>query len=471
MDPLKQAPKAQSHSPLDDPAQSLKASPTAGLASSLVCGGCGTVVADTEPYPFRCPRAGDGGDHVLRRLLEVSRLEFARGEREPNPFLRWRRLFHAYHLATANGMSDASFVALVSELDAEVARVDGHGFVVTPFVASPELAGKLSTDAEIWVKDETGNVSGSHKARHLFGLLVHLEVVGRLGMVTGTPPPLAIASCGNAALAAAVVAAAGHRRLLVFVPTDAEPAVLERLRALGAEITVCEREEGVPGDPTYHRLKEAIAGGALPFTCQGNENGLAIEGGIPLGYEMADALGEVGGLDHVVVQVGGGALASAVAQGLAEAVAFGVLPAMPRLHTVQTAGAWPLARALRKLSARLPAQPGPEDVRAAVHYGATHRSEFMWPWETVPHSLAHGILDDETYDWLALVEAMLLTGGRALVVDEDEIAEANELGSGATGVAVDATGSAGLAGLAQLCRAGEVKSGERAAVLFTGAPR
>ena len=47
------------------------------LASSMVCGGCGTVVGDLEPYPFRCPRAGDGGDHVLRRVLEVKELEFS----------------------------------------------------------------------------------------------------------------------------------------------------------------------------------------------------------------------------------------------------------------------------------------------------------------------------------------------------------------------------------------------------------
>ena len=95
----------------------------------------------------------------------------------------------------------------------------------------------------------------------------------------------------------------------------------------------------------------------------------------------------------------------------------------------------------------------------------------MWPWETVPHSLAHGILDDETYDWVAVVEAMLTTGGKALVVDEDEIALANETAVEATGIEVDATGSAGLAGLAQLCRRGLVGRGERAAVLFTGARR
>jgi threonine synthase len=466
MDPSNEKPQTTGQNLLQDTAGA-----SAGLASSIVCGGCGTVIADSEPYPFRCPRAGDDTDHVLRRVLDLSKVEFALDESEPNPFVRWRGLLHSFHLAKAHAMSDVAFVELVRCLDDEVAKVDGHGFVVTPFSAFPALSARLGTEASIWVKNETGNVSGSHKARHLFGLLVHLEVVERLGMTEGPPPPLAIASCGNAALAAAVVAAAGRRRLLVFVPTDAEPAVVDRLRALGAEITVCEREEGVAGDPTYHRLQRAIADGALPFTCQGNENGLAIEGGETLGYEMAAVLAGKGRLDHVVIQVGGGALASAVAQGLSEAAALGVLGSVPRVHTVQTAGAWPLARALEKLEGRLPPGAGPDDIAAAVRYGATHRSEFMWPWETVPHSLAHGILDDETYDWVALVEAMLTTGGQALVVNEDEIAEASTIGAGATGIGVDPTGSAGLAGLAKLARQGGIGADETAAVLFTGAPR
>ena len=122
-------------------------------------------------------------------------------------------------------------------------------------------------------------------------------------------------------------------------------------------------------------------------------------------------------------------------------------------------------------AARLPAEPKVADVREVVAYGAAHRSEFMWPWETVPHSLAHGILDDETYDWVALVEAMLATGGKAVVVGEDEIAEANLFGVEQTGIKVDPTGSSGLAGLAQLCKKGEISAHESAAVLFTGAVR
>ena len=95
----------------------------------------------------------------------------------------------------------------------------------------------------------------------------------------------------------------------------------------------------------------------------------------------------------------------------------------------------------------------------------------MWPWEDEPHSIAHGILDDETYDWLAVVEGMLATGGGPLVVDEDTLAEAHALALEATGIQVCTTGSAGLAGLLALRTSGGVSADERVAVLFTGAIR
>ena len=449
-----------------------------GLASALVCAGCGASPARDDPHPFQCPNAGanDDTDHVLRRRLDIAAVAFpaAGDDASANPYLRYRHLFHAYHLARAGGIGDDDYCALVARLDGAVAKVDGHGFVPTPFFRADALSEQLgfAPYGGIWVKDETGNVSGSHKARHLFGLLVHLEVLERLGLTDPAHRPnLAIASCGNAALAAAVVAAAGGRVLDVFVPVDADPAVVDRLKALDARLTVCPRVAGVPGDPTYHRLRRALAEGELPFTCQGNENGIAVEGGFTLGYEIAAALAGGPALDRLVVQVGGGALASACIESIDDSVALGVLPAMPRVHTVQTEGAWPLRRAFDRVAARLPAGATPVDVQEALSYAATHRSEFMWPWEEEPHSVAHGILDDETYDWLAVVEGMLRTGGSPVVVDEDLLVHANELAVSATGIDVDPTGSSGLAGLIALRDGGEIGDHERVAVLFTGVRR
>jgi len=289
-----------------------------------------------------------------------------------------------------------------------------------------------------------------------------------------------------------VLARAAARELHVFVPPWAHPRVVARLAALGARLTVCEREPGAAGDPCYLRFRAAVAGGAIPFCCQGPDNGLAVEGGATLAWEMVDALG-ARPLDRLFVQVGGGALASACALGFADAVRLGRLARAPRLHAVQTAGGHPLVRAYDRVVARLLARFSPAPAldpadrgrvadflahpqRAAkvaeeLAYAARHRAEFMWPWESEPKSLATGILDDETYDWLAVVEAMLATGGWPIVVDERTVAAAVRVGRETTGIDADATGTASVAGLMQLLAAGVTLRDETVALLFTGARR
>ena len=444
-------------------------------ASTICCAGCGYVAGPADPYPFRCPRAGtDDADHVLTRVLSLEGVRFPAGP-EANPFLRYRALMHSWHVARARGLPDAGYRDLVASLDASVAAVDGRGFRATPFFRSPELSEALAFSAAggVWVKDETGNVSGSHKGRHLMGVLIHLAVMERCGLLDpARRRELAIASCGNAALAAAVVARAGGWGLTVFVPPEADAGLTARLRELQAAVVTCPRPPGTPGDQTYLRLRQELARGALPFTTQGPENGLAIEGGQTLGYELVtDLSSERVPLDHLIVQVGGGALASSCVQALREAAELGALGRMPAIHTVQTTGAHPLERAYHRVRALLPGEPGPDGVKRAMAEATAHRSAFMQPWARQPASVATGILDDETYDWRAVVEGMLLTGGRPLVVSEDSLTEASGLAVARTGIPVDPTGSSGLAGLLEMRRSGRIGDHDRVAVLFTGRRR
>ena len=244
-------------------------------------------------------------------------------------------------------------------------------------------------------------------------------------------------------------------------------------------IAACPREPDTPGDPAYLALRRALDRGALPFTTQGPENGLAIEGGLTLGYELVTDLASqtpdhlVGQppLHHLIIQVGGGALASSVLQALREAADLGVLDRLPRVHTVQTTGAYPLDHAHRRVAALLPDDPTPDTIRTTMVEAAHHRSAFMQPWPEQPVSVAAGILDDETYDWRAVVEGMLATGGRALVVSEDSLTRASRLAVARTGIPVDPTGSSGLAGLLEMRRSGHVGDHDRVAVLFTGIQR
>lgn len=420
------------------------------LGSQMVCAGCGHAEAADAPLPFRCLRSGRGNiDHVLVAKLDLADTPWPDDD-HANPFVRYRTLFHTWRLARRNGMSDAAYVELVEGLDAAVAGVDGTGFVVTPFVQADELG--------VGIKDETGNVSGSHKARHLFGLAIHLRVVSELGLWDPAGARLAIASCGNAALAAAVVANAVDLPLDVYIPTWANEAVVARLCELGAELTVCERNDGdPPGDPCYHAFRRGVAAGALPFTCQGPENGLVIDGGRTLGFELVEQLPAV---ETMCIQVGGGALFSAVAQALTWANTLGALPALPTLHAVQPLNSHPLALAWRAL--------GPDfDITTARR----NRSLYMQPWMREPKSIATGILDDETYDWAAICEALIASGGSVVLAKESTLRAARDDAVAATGIPVSATGAAGLAGVYELRAQRKLAEAARPAVLFTGKQR
>ena len=419
---------------------------------TFTCHGCGAVVDARAALPFRCPQAvaGDDIDHLL---VPQDIAAPAPGD-EANPFLRYRAALSPYRVARAAGLPDAAWFDIVGRLDDALVAVDGRGFRITPMTQERALADAAGMRAALWVKDETGNVSGSHKARHLMGVMLYLRVIeaARLPVAQGLAQRrLAIASCGNAALAAAVIACAARWPLDVFIPPDADPVVVARLEELGARIAVCERRPGEAGDPCFLRFREAVAAGALPFGVQGSENGLAIEGGRTLAFEMAEQFAG-NAPDAVYVQVGGGALASALGQGFAIAAASGRIARAPALVTVQTAGCAPLARAWERFS-----REGADAAR--------HRSRYMWPWEATPASLAHGILDDETYDWLAIVRAMAATRGRALVVDEAAVARAYALGRELTPIRASATGTAGFAGVLAAPPPGS------AAVIFSGVER
>jgi threonine synthase len=444
------------------------------------CPVCAARVDVATSFPWRCPNstAHDrrhvlqiveaGGPHDDRhvdgpdeRADEVTSFGFPVGSRpaaeEPahaNAFIRHDAdLAWAAH-AQANGIDADARRRLVEVLDEAVRSVAGTGFEATPFGRSAALSDALGfTDGGgVWVKDETGGVGGSQKARHLFTILLHLRTTELLGQLTDRPP-LAIASCGNAALAAATLAQAAEWPLDVYVPTWMSDGFGNELDRLGARVHRCERRTTDPaGDPAMFRFREAVAAGAIPFTVQGPENALALDGGRTLGWEIGEQLAEQGGveLDRIFVQVGGGAFAACV----------GATHPARRFVAVQAAGCAPFARAWDRAGG---------DVHGGSELVAPGWAALMTPWEN-PHSLADGILDDETYDWLGVIDA--ISGASAadapVVAEEADIVAAHQLAR-AAGFDVSPTGSAGLAGLLAVIES--VQPTERVAVVMSGVAR
>jgi len=440
------------------------------LVTGWRCAVCAAEVDIATDRPWRCPNStAHDRRHVLRIVTADAGTDVDTGVAgddvddagQPavdglrpglHPFVRHDAdLAWAAH-AAANGIGRAERRRLVLELDDAVRRVAGTGFVPTPFGRSDALSDALGfgDGGGVWVKDETGAVAGSQKARHLFTILLHLRALEQLGRL-GERPPLAIASCGNAALAAATLARAAEWPIDVYVPTWMSDGFGRELDRLGARIHRSERRRSDPsGDPAMFRFREAVAAGAIPFTVQGPENALALDGGRTLGWEIGEQAAErgVGDLDRIFVQVGGGAFATCV----------GATRPAHRFHAVQVEGCAPLARAWRRAVDEL---GDPVSDLAARHW-----AELMTPWSD-PQSLADGILDDETYDWLGVFEAQGV-GEPPIVAAEADIVAAHQLAR-SVGFDVSPTGSAGLAGL--LAVVDGVQPTERVAVVMSGVAR
>ena len=378
-----------------------------------------------------------------------------------NPFIEYRKLLWSYHLATSQGMSDQNFLDIVKNLDDAVSELTGTGFRETPLVFLSELSKAIGQDGGVWAKNETINVSGSHKARHLFGLALRLEIEE-----VSKNKPLTIASCGNAALAASVIAKAAKRNLTVNVPTWADTSLLDGLSDYGARIQICERRNGESGDPCMLRFKELLEEGALPFGCQGTENIWTIDGGKTLGFEMSTQLNRYDlEPDRLLVQVGGGALASSTMQALTDAKNFGILKNRPSLNTVQASGCSPLLIAFNQIS-------DSDNPSEALSEAISNPLKYMQPWEN-PSSAATGILDDITYDWLPLVWDMLFedNNGGPICASEKDILLAKNLVADHTEISASFTGTAGLAGLLAAKRDGCIDSDDSVVILLTGVDR
>ncbi len=416
-------------------------------------------VSIDEIFSWRCPNSTSSDRHHVLEL--ESSIAPLRSNGDANPYIAFQRYLAWDAFAASLGLDFAARTKIIRDLDQAVAKVAGVGFRTTPFARNDALSDALGFNnlGGVWIKDETNSVAGSQKARHLFTELLHLvtvELVGRAPWKLPTQrPALAIASCGNAAIAASTLARAVNWPIQVFVPEHADAVTLKILNSLDANVVRCPRVATDPaGDPCVFRFREAIEQGCIPFGVQGPENAWCLDGGRTIGFEMAVVAEELSGslISRMFVQAGGGAFVACAASG------FFAGATKPRVHAVQTQGCAPLARAFEIAN-----------TTGGARNAGSRWSQCMWPWETTPVSLADGILDDETYDWIGACNAMADSDGYPIVASEQLIHESYALAHRVTNIDVSPTGSSGLAGLLAIRH--EIADDERVIVIFSGVRR
>jgi threonine dehydratase len=212
----------------------------------------------------------------------------------------------------------ASIVAAQARIAGDIRR--------TPLWRLPGGALGLAC-AEVWLKLEQLQVSGSFKARGMFNRL-------RAAAAEGALPEagVVIASGGNAGIAAACAARALGLACEVFVPELTSQAKRARLAALGARVVV--------GGAAYVDALEACLAqqrhtGALLMHAYDQPEVVAGAGTLALEIEQ-----DAGLPDRVLVSVGGGGLVAGIAAAFESRSRIEALePALaPTLHAARAAG-------------------------------------------------------------------------------------------------------------------------------------
>jgi threonine dehydratase len=212
----------------------------------------------------------------------------------------------------------------LAEVEAAARRIDGR------VRRTPVLAVEGGTfggvTAPTWLKLEYLQHTGSFKTRGAMNRLLSAAEAGELGA------GVVAASGGNAGLAVAYAAAALRVPAEVYVPLTAPEVKVRKLKALGAEV----RQVGVEyAEANAAALDRAAQTGAL--FCHAYDQPEICAGQGTLALELLD---QVGGLDTVILAVGGGGLLAGVAAALRDRVrVVGVEPAtIPTLHAALAAG-------------------------------------------------------------------------------------------------------------------------------------
>ena len=297
----------------------------------------------------------------------------------------------------------------------------------TPLVRLRRLG---RSGADVWLKDESGNPSGSFKAR---GLSLAVNRASELGA-----PGVQLPSAGNAALAVAAYAAAAGLPCRVAVPSDTPGTVISRCRAHGAEVLI----EGADLLAASRRLAEFEDG---YWDLSTLKEPYRVEGKKTMGFELAEQF-DWRLPDWIVYPTGGGTGIIGMHKAFDELEALGLISGQrPRFAVVQMTGCAPIVAAFRSGAEK--AEPWP-DPKTSV-----------WGLR-VPRAVG---------DFLIL-KALRESGGVALSVDEEVIPGVQEAAARQEGLLVGPEGAAALAGLFELEAAGEIESGQRVVVLQTGHP-
>jgi len=299
----------------------------------------------------------------------------------------------------------------------------------TPTLAA-ETLGESAGFSSLWIKDESGNPTGSFKARGLSAAISKAKELGHSA--------IAVPTAGNAGSAAAAYAARAGMTCDVFMPADTPELFRVECERYGARVTL------VPGliDACGKLVAEGAAQGKWLDVSTLKEP-YRVEGKKTMGYELAEDLAWKLP-DAVIYPTGGGTGLIGMWKAFAEMERLGWIgPERPKMIVVQAAGCAPIVKAFA------------EGKAAAERWenAATYASGLR-----VPKPFADFLI-------LAIVRE---SGGDAIAVSDDEMRDAEEEIGRAEGLFVCPEGAATWAAAKKLAVEGRLDPASQVVLFNTG---
>ena len=285
----------------------------------------------------------------------------------------------------------------------------------TPVSHSPSLS--AATGADVWLKCENFQVTGSFKIRGAVNSLATLPAeVTANGVVA--------ASSGNHGIAVAYAGRELGVAVTVFVPEGASPVKVAAMRRLGAEVSFF----GTDGLDTELEARRQAAAGSRRYVSPYNDIAV-IAGQGTVGLEVLRQLGRI---DAIVVSVGGGGLIGGIAS------YFGRHSSRTRVIGAQPANSCVMARSVR--AGHVVDIPSLSTLSDGTAGGLEA--------DTITFALCRDLVDD----WVLVDEGAIGGAMRQAIEDEHMLIE----------------GSAGVAVAALHASAASLR-GQRVAVVLCGA--
>ncbi len=288
----------------------------------------------------------------------------------------------------------------------------------TPLIKAENLAKKIGIDAEIYLKFEGCNPTGSFKDRGMTMAVTKAKESGSGAIIC--------ASTGNTSASAAAYGAKAGLKTYVLIP-DGYIALgkLSQAMMYGAEIIAIQGN--------FDRALEVVReiSDKYPITLVNSVNPYRIEGQKTGAFEICEALGQAP--DYHFIPVGNAGNITAYWKGYKEWHELGKIPALPKMMGFEAEGAAAIVKGERIMN--------PETIATAIRIG----NPASWKFAEAARDESNGIIN---------------------FVTDEEIVKAYKLIASCEGVLAEPASAASVAGLIKF--KDQVKEGSKIVCILTG---